>query len=88
MTTGLYQGISFWQSRSSTNTLTVSGGGSGAIYGTFYAQHGTLKVSGGGGQSVGSQYISWDVVLAGNGNFTIDWKPALVAPNKLFQLVE
>jgi hypothetical protein len=88
MTTGIYQGISFWQSRASTNTLTVSGGGSGAIYGTFYAQHGTLKVSGGGGQSVGSQYISWDVVLSGNGNFTIDWKAPDVAPNKLFALVE
>jgi hypothetical protein len=88
MTTGIYQGISFWQSRASSNTLTVSGGGSGAIYGTFYAQHGTLKVSGGGGQSVGSQYISWDVVLSGNGNFTIDWKAPDVAPNKLFALVE
>jgi Flp pilus assembly protein TadG len=88
MTSGLYQGISFWQARASMNTLTVSGGGSGAIYGTFYAQHGTLKVSGGGGQSVGSQYISWDVVLAGNGNFTIDWSPQNVAPNKLFALVE
>jgi hypothetical protein len=88
MTTGIYQGISFWQTRASTNTLTVSGGGSGAITGTFYAQHGTLKVSGGGGQSVGSQYISWDVVLAGNGNFTINWSPATVAPNKFLQLVE
>jgi hypothetical protein len=88
ITTGIYQGISFWQSRSSSNTLTVSGGGSGAITGTFYAQHGTMKVSGGGGQSVGSQYISWDVVLSGNGNFTIDWTPPNVAPNKLFQLVE
>jgi hypothetical protein len=88
MTTGVYQGISLWQTRASTNTLTVAGGGSGGITGTFYAQHGTLKVSGGGGQSVGSQYISWDVALSGNGNFTIDWTPPNVAPGKLFQLVE
>jgi hypothetical protein len=88
MTTGIYQGISFWQTRASTNTLTVAGGGSGAITGTFYAQHGTMKVSGIGGQSVGSQYISWDVTLSGNGNFTIDWSPPKVAPNKVFQLVE
>src|SRR5262245_9210923 len=53
ITTGIYQGISMWQTRTSTNTLTVAGGGSGAITGTFYAQHGTLKVSGVGGQSVG-----------------------------------
>ena len=88
MTTGLYQGISLWQTRASTNTLTVAGGGSGAISGTFYAQHGTLKVSGGGGQSVGSQYISWDVVVSGGGGLNIDWKPPNVAPNKQFQLVE
>jgi hypothetical protein len=88
MTTGLYQGISLWQERTSTNTLTVSGGGSGSITGTFYAQHGTLKVSGSGGQGVGSQYISWDVVLAGNGTFGIHWTPAGVAPAKYLQLVE
>jgi hypothetical protein len=66
----------------------VSGGGSGSVTGTFYAQHGTLKVSGSGGSSVGSQYNSWDVVLSGNGNFSITWSPVSVAPEKLFQLVE
>jgi Flp pilus assembly protein TadG len=88
MSSGLYQGISFWQTRSSSNTLTVSGGGSGSISGTFYAQHGILKVSGGGGSSVGSQYISWDVTLSGNGAFNINWDPTQVAPQKRFQLVE
>jgi hypothetical protein len=88
MTSGIYQGISFWQTRSSSNTLTVAGGGSGSITGTFYAQHGTLKVSGGGGSSVGSQYISWDVTLSGNGAFNITWDPTQVAPQKRFQLVE
>jgi hypothetical protein len=88
MTSGIYQGISLWQSRLSTNTLTVSGGGSGAITGTFYAQHGIMKVSGSGGNSVGSQYISWNVVLAGNGNFTITWNPNSVAPVKFLQIVE
>ena len=88
MTTGLYQGLSLWQTRASTNTLTVSGGGSGSVTGTFYAQHGTLKVSGSGGSSVGSQYISWDVTLSGNGNFGITWSPTAVAPEKLLQLVE
>jgi hypothetical protein len=88
MTTGIYQGISLWQTRTSTNTLTVSGGGSGSVTGTFYAQHGTLKVSGSAGSSVGSQYISWDVVLTGNGGFGITWNPASVAPEKLYQLTE
>jgi hypothetical protein len=88
MTTGLYQGISLWQQRTSMNTLTVSGGGSGAVTGTFYAQHGTLKTSGSGGSSVGSQYISWNVVLTGNGNFSILWSPPAVAPLKRLGLVE
>jgi hypothetical protein len=88
MTTGIYQGISLWQTRASLNTITVSGGGSGSVTGTFYAQHGTLKVSGSGGSSVGSQYISWNVVLSGNGNFSITWSPTAVAPEKLLQLVE
>jgi hypothetical protein len=88
MTSGIYQGISFWQTRTSTNTLTISGGGSGAVTGTFYAQHGVLKVSGGGGSSVGSQYISWNVVMSGNGNFTIAWDPNAVAPVKFLQLTE
>ena len=87
-TTGIYQGISLWQIRASTNTLTVAGGGSGSVTGTFYAQHGTLKTSGSGGSSVGSQYISWNVVLSGNGNFSILWSPTAVAPAKLLQLVE
>jgi hypothetical protein len=87
-TTGLYQGISLWQARASTNTVTVAGGGSGSVTGTFYAQHGTLKTSGSGGSTVGSQYISWDVALSGNGNFSITWSPPNVAPEKRFQLVE
>jgi hypothetical protein len=87
-TSGLYQGISLWQTRTSTNTITVSGGGAGSVTGTFYAQHGTLKTSGGGGSSVGSQYISWNVTLSGNGNFQILWSPNAVAPVKSLQLVE
>jgi hypothetical protein len=64
MTTGIYTGISLWQTRTSTNTLTVSGGGTGSsLSGTFYAQHGLLKVSGGNGVGVGSQYISYDLDL-------------------------
>jgi hypothetical protein len=88
MTTGTYQGISLWQTRTSTNTIKVSGGGSGSITGTFYAQHGTLDVSGGGGASVGSQYISYDVNLGGNGAFTVNWQADATAPIRVVQLVE
>jgi hypothetical protein len=37
------------------------------MYGTFYTQHGLLKITGNGGSDVlGSQYISWDLALGGN----------------------
>jgi hypothetical protein len=89
MTTGIYQGISLWQSRLSNNTLTVSGGGSGStLSGTFYAQHGLLKVSGGNGVGVGSQYISYDLTITGSAAMTVDYNPPAVAPEKVLQLVE
>jgi hypothetical protein len=89
MTTGIYAGISLWQQRTSTNTITVSGGGAGStISGTFYAQHGLLKVSGGNSAGVGSQYISYDLDITGNAALTVDYNPATVAPIRILQLVE
>jgi hypothetical protein len=89
MTTGIYTGISLWQTRASTNTITVSGGGAGStLAGTFYAQHGTLKVSGGNSAGVGSQYISYDLTITGSASMTVDYNPASVAPVKILQLVE
>jgi hypothetical protein len=88
-TSGIYQGIALWQERSSTNTVTIAGGGSSQITGTFYAQHGTLSVSGGGTQDVlGSQYISYDVTLGGNGNFNIAWNDNETARTRRLYLVE
>jgi hypothetical protein len=89
MTTGIYTGISLWQTRATTNTLTISGGGAGStLSGTFYAQHGTLKVSGGNGVGVGSQYISYDLQITGSSSMTVDYNPATVAPVRILQLVE
>jgi hypothetical protein len=88
-TTGPYTGIALWQQRSSTNTITLTGNGSSALYGTIYAQHGTLAVSGNGAQDViGSQYISYDVSLGGNGNFNISWRSDVTARTRLLRLVE
>jgi carbon monoxide dehydrogenase subunit G len=89
MTTGIYAGISIWQQRSSTNTITVSGGGAGStMTGTFYAQHGTLKVSGGNSAGIGSQYISWDLTITGSAAMNVIYHPATVAPVRILQLVE
>src|SRR5262249_5591179 len=74
MTTGIYQGISLWQVRSSTNPIYVSGNGGSVMTGTFYSAKGTLNVTGNGTNDViGSQYISYDVVVNGNGAFNVAW---------------
>ena len=89
MATGPYKGISLWQRRSSENTIYLTGNGSSAITGTFYAKKGMLTVTGNGTQDVlGSQYISWKVNLGGNGNFNIDWKADKTARTRLYYLVE
>ena len=88
-TTGLYAGISLWQSRSSTNTVSVTGNGGSILEGTFYVAGGTLNVTGNGGNDVlGSQYISDKLVVNGNGNFAVNWDPNLVAKTRQLGLVE
>ena len=88
-TTGIYSGIALWQQRTSTNILSLTGNGTSSLFGTIYAQHGNLKVTGNGAQDViGSQYISYDVTLGGNGNFNISWQTDLTARTRMIYLVE
>jgi hypothetical protein len=90
MTTGLYQGMSFWQSRSSSNIVIIAGNGSlTSVTGTFYAPQALLDVTGNGVNSViGSQYISYQLRVNGNGSFNVNWDPNNVAPSRLVGLVE
>lgn len=89
MTTGIYAGISLWQTRDSTNTVAVSGNGGSVMTGTFYTQHGTLNVTGNGtNNTIGSQYISDLLVVNGNGAFTVDWNANAAARMRVINLVE
>ena len=89
MTTGLYAGISFFQERSSTNEMDVTGNGSMYITGTFYVAGGMLKVTGNGtGNVIGAQYISNFLNLGGNGDIFIDWNASPTARLRLIGLVE
>jgi hypothetical protein len=89
MMTGLYRGISIWQQRDSTNTISVTGNGNTQVRGTFYAQHGLLNITGNGGTDViGSQYISYDMKVNGGGAFKIDWDVNQVARVRNLRLVE
>lgn len=87
---GPYQGITFWQRRDSTNTGNISGtGGTTSITGTFYFPGALLQVSGNGGvANLGSQYISYQLNLGGNGGINIDWVPRYVARKRFINLVE
>jgi Flp pilus assembly protein TadG len=89
MTTGLYAGISFFQDRESTNTMTVSGNGNMYITGTFYVAGGMLKITGNGsGNVIGAQYISNWLNLGGNGEIIIDWNASPTARIRQIGLVE
>jgi len=91
-TSGVYQGLTFFQDRTSGVSGNVSGSGGGgttSIKGTFYFAGADLSVSGNGGVSnVGSQYISDTLILGGNGGIKVDWKPNEVARMRHVGLVE
>jgi hypothetical protein len=88
MTTGVYAGISIFQDRTSTASLSITGNGNLNVSGTVYAASASVKITGKGSADViGSQYISYDLTLTGNGNVTISWNGS-TAPTRQFGLIE
>ena len=87
-TSGLYEGLTLFQERNATPTLTVSGGGNMYVAGTFYAANAQMKISGGGTGHVGSQFISRYLELGGNGTLNIDYDPNQAIPRRILGLVE
>jgi Flp pilus assembly protein TadG len=89
-TTGPYAGVTFFQDRTSTVTGNVQGaGGATSITGTFYFAGALLNISGNGGvANIGSQYISYDLKLGGNGGININWNPYNVGRKRSIFLVE
>jgi Flp pilus assembly protein TadG len=87
-TTGIYQGLTLFQDRNATPSLSVSGGGDMYITGTFYAANALMNVNGGGSGHVGSQFISRFLELGGNGALNIDYDPNQAIPRRILTLVE
>jgi hypothetical protein len=89
-TTGNYKNITFFQDRTSNVTGNITGtGGNTSITGTFYFAGALLNINGNGGvANIGSQYISNDLGLGGNGGINISWHPESVAPGRFIGLVE
>jgi hypothetical protein len=89
-TSGIYSGLTFFQDRSSNVTGNISGtSGTTNIVGTFYFAGALLNITGNGGVvNVGSQYISDQLALGGNGGVNIQWTPDTVAKARCITLVE
>jgi hypothetical protein len=88
-TTGLYQGFTIFQDRTSTAPISVTGKGSMNISGTFYAASAKLDITGQGGvNSIGSQYISYDLVVTGSGGININWQANAAAKSRYIGMVE
>jgi hypothetical protein len=88
---GPYQGMLLFQKRSATTPVSVSGsaGASFIITGTFYAASAALNVTGNGTQqTIGSQYISYDLTLGGNGTYFCSWTANLTPGVRELRLVE
>lgn len=101
LTSGPYSGMVLWQDRTSAIDLLVEGNGNFNIQGTLYAAGARLNVNGNGGYYVdatgaevqgtaqmGSQYVSKNLSLGGNGNVRLDYVEAKVARTRVITLVE
>jgi hypothetical protein len=78
-----------FQARDAFEPLSITGNGNATITGNIYAAGATLKMSGNGsGNNIGSQYISQDLVIAGNGNLTVKDNQNTNPPLRKLQIVE
>jgi hypothetical protein len=85
---GIYAGILFWQARTASQQLSVSGNGSFNLTGTFYAANANINITGNGDAVVGSQYISRTVTFSGGGNTVINYTDKGTAKMRDIRLVE
>jgi hypothetical protein len=89
LTNGPYTGITIFQARNATEAMSVTGNGTFNITGTLYASAALLQIAGNGAVSnIGSQYVSQDLAITGNGNVNIAWAGNLVARTRIITLVE
>ena len=88
LTNGVYTGMCYFQARNASENINIKGNGNFTINGTLYAAGALLSVEGNGIVSnIGSQYVTKDLAIAGNGNVTISWSP-LVGRTRFIGLVE
>ena len=70
-TSGAYQGLTIFQSPTSTNRISITGNG-GSIGGTIYAPDAQVTLSGNGGLSA-AQIVSSSIQATGNGSVSVNF---------------
>jgi hypothetical protein len=90
MSTGTYQGIAFYQDRTSTASVELSGGSGWNLKGTVYAAKAPVTLSGPSSSTDtrGSQFIVNTLTLTGSSTIAINAANAKAPTTRLFQLVE
>lgn len=89
--TGIYQGFSFFQQRTQTDRLQISGNGSVHISGVVYAAKANTQLSGNGSigfDILGGGYVCDTMQVSGNGSFNIDLGGNPAPAVRHFSLVE
>jgi hypothetical protein len=70
MSSGTWQGISFFQDRNATAAFNIMGNGNTNIGGLVYAPNATATLAGNGVIGGSTSFITNQLVVTGNGNFT------------------
>ena len=74
-TSGIYQGITLFQERSSNKQISITAQGNMNMTGTFYAAKSNVTITGQGGYNnpIGSQWIAWQLAVTGSGSFSVNY---------------
>ena len=88
-TSGTYEGLTFFQERSSNAKADISGGSAMSVKGTLYIPGALLNVSGSAGvMNFGSQYVVKDLTVSGSATIQTTWSGPNVAGSSSISLVE
>jgi Putative Flp pilus-assembly TadE/G-like len=88
-TSGIYQGITLFQDRTSSAPISFTGNGGMTVDGTIYAAHAQLNLIGNNGSNrIGGQYIVNGLTLAGSGSVRMSWSSTATSHTRGIGLVE
>ena len=86
--TGVYRGLSFFQARDQSMTVSIAGNGTMSIAGAYYARDALIDIAGNGVNYVGSQFVSHRLTMRGTGTYHVPWDAGTIMPVRDFRIVE